>query len=262
MPPHILIIILTSTVPARPASLPATDTENVTHSDPGEDQVQSAPIISSGVNGGTKHSEAIYTDSGATIPIRTDYQVINSNGPRDVLQHPPDQSDLDPGENKDCVQADQDPEAALQEAVRVDTDSRDQQRDGNAMDIEDSYAPDPDQLAPISTPGAKEDAERSPSYSPVLERNVPNISDRRSEGDYEPPEAGPSAERTPTQSPPFSPAPAEPMTEDIDDLVIFPSNPGQPAADANESVELSLPQMNGSVSMLIEVTISQLGRRF
>lgn len=164
------------------------------------------------------------------------------------------QDDLEAGEIEDNTTADQDLEAALQEAVRAEADSQESQRGENEMEIKDSYAPDPNQLAPETSGSQREEGERSPSYSPVLERVVSNVSDSQSDADYEPPEAAPPPDqcpRSPTHSSTFSPAPAEAITADEDELIIFPTISGPSAVD--KETEESLPQSNGSVPMLIEV---------
>lgn len=214
--------------------------------------LQPAQFVPGHTNGTADPTEAT-DESEKASPIQNDSLVSNLNGSSEDLSHSPNEPDIDSGESMDIAKVDQDLEAALQDAVRAQVDSQDTQGQSDAMDIEDSYAPDPDQLAPETTPSSTKDADRSPSYSPVIERNIPIVSDRQSEADYEPPEAAPSADRSPTQSPPFSPAPAEPIVEEVADLIIFPNNHGLLAADANDSVEPPLPRMNGSVPALVEV---------
>jgi hypothetical protein len=118
------------------------------------------------------------------------------------------------------------------------------------MNIEDSYAPDPSQLSPESTSSPMDVDNRSPSYSPVLGRAAMAATSDRDD-DYEPPDATPPvAALSPVGSPPFSPAPPEPVTEDIvpdNSAVSFPQ-----ATNENETEE-HLPQPNGSVPLLTEV---------
>jgi len=147
-----------------------------------------------------------------------------------------------PDEAKENAIADQVLEAALQEQVRAEADTQGN-KEGSDMDIEDSYAPDPNKLAPESTPGQFEDDTRSPSYSPVLER--PALLIERESDDYEPPDAG-----SPVHSPPFSPAPPNPVTDEADNISAVVETQ---STDDNEIGEESLPQTNGSVPPLIEV---------
>lgn len=200
----------------------------------------------------------IQPDREPSIPIRdstpftssTDcqFETLPSSGPPEIQLN----------ENKVNGTADQDLEAALQEAVRAEADSHEEGEVAEEMDIDDSYAPNPIQLAPESPPIQREDVNRSPSYSPVLERRMSNVTDPQSDADYEPPAAAPSVDPTPIQSPPFSPAPADPVARDANDLVIFPSDSGPLTTDDVEIVDSSLPQTNGDEPMLIEVKASQL----
>ncbi|KAH8787177.1 hypothetical protein BGZ57DRAFT_755743 [Hyaloscypha finlandica] len=105
-------------------------------------------------------------------------------------------------------------EAALQEAVRAEADSH--SRDGDGMDMEVSYAPDPAQLAPEVPAEPIEEDNRSPEYSPQLNRTAPEVTDRESDG-YEPPDA--TAPTEVPESPPFSPAPPESIHEVADESI-------------------------------------------
>jgi hypothetical protein len=177
---------------------------------------------------------------------------------QDAVATPSDNpSEGEPGEIKDDGSADQDLEAALQEAARTETDSHDAHQEDDSMEIEESYAPDPSQLAPTSMSNPSIEGDRSPSYSPVLERIVPSLSDHQSDVDYEPPEATPQADPY-GQSPPFSPAPADPITTDPDDLVIFEDDTDLIAAtDETEIVQDQIsPPTNGSVPLLSQVNMS------
>ena len=97
-------------------------------------------------------------------------------------------------------------EAALQDAVRRDVGSSDD------TTMEESYAPDPNQLAPESASSPMEVDEKSPSYSPDLDRTTAPSDNA---DDYEPPEATPPvgtiSSAVVSDSPPFSPAPPETM---------------------------------------------------
>lgn len=232
------------TVPPRPSPLPIEPPELSLATSTNEDEL-------------VPQQEVTLSDRRPSIPPRVQSPVPSSDKPQNERQALTEDAVSDPTEKQNTVTADQHLEAALQEAVRAEVDSHDQS-DSDAMDIEDSYAPDPNQLAPESITSTRNDVARSPSYSPAMERAVPHISDRLSEVDYEPPEATPPVNRASSQSPPFSPAPADPITEDVEDLVIFPSNSGPSAADESEAVESSLPQVNGSIPQSIEVTRSLL----
>ncbi|PBP22610.1 hypothetical protein BUE80_DR006443 [Diplocarpon rosae] len=102
---------------------------------------------------------------------------------------------------KNTTSTDQALEAALQEAVRAEVDSH---AGAKNLDTDDSYAPDPSQLAPESLDPVVEE-NRSPEYSPKLDRTVPDVGQS---DEYEPPEATPPADEPP-YSPLFSPAPPD-----------------------------------------------------
>jgi hypothetical protein len=145
-------------------------------------------------------------------------------------------------------------EAALQEAVRAEADAH--AHEGSDVDMENSYAPDPNQLAPDSPAAGSEEGELSPEYSPVLHRTISDVPDRESD-DYEPPEATPAIDmQGPIESPPFSPAPPETISEPTNHPA--PDDDLQQASDEmeQEGVENTLPQQNGSAprpQQLIEV---------
>ncbi|KAG4433393.1 hypothetical protein IFR05_011129 [Cadophora sp. M221] len=156
--------------------------------------------------------------------------------------------------SKEIPSTDQALEAALQEAVRAEVDSHVQEEED--MDIEDFYAPDPSQLEP-QTPTHIREQTGSPEYSPALDRTIPNTNQHESD-DYEPPEATPPIEEQfAPDSPPFSPAPPEIVSEvvddenlDIDMLEVEPA----PAANIVEQgqIEENLPSTNGSFPQVIE----------
>jgi hypothetical protein len=122
-------------------------------------------------------------------------------------------------------------EAQLQEAVRAQAGSHSQNEEEGEVgedvsidhaEIEMSFAPDSNQLAPESPANPTQDAEQSPANSPVLNRHHTDVEDDYEppeatspvvnqtiiavEDDYEPPDATP-LEPMVTESPPFSPAP-------------------------------------------------------
>jgi hypothetical protein len=138
-------------------------------------------------------------------------------------------------------------EAALQEAVRAEADSHSQ--GASDMDIEDFYAPDPNQLAP-DTSIEPTDEKRSPIYSPIFERS--DAADGESDN-YEPPEAPPQVDKPSIDSPPFSPAPPETISELTPNTTL--ANDTLQIIDQNGQIEAGelLPQQNGSVPLLCEV---------
>jgi hypothetical protein len=136
-------------------------------------------------------------------------------------------------------------EATLQEAVRAEADSHSQHSDDMDMDV--SYALDPAELAPELPSNPAED-NRSPEYSPVLNRAAPEITDRESDG-YEPPDA--TAPTEAPESPPFSPAPPESIHEA--DEIMQDVNSTQ-ALDEPNSAEDAQPLVNGSPQVLLDVT--------
>ena len=137
-------------------------------------------------------------------------------------------------------------EAALQEAVRAEADSHSQHSDAMNMDV--SYAPDPAELAPELPSDPAEEDNRSPEYSPVLNRAAPEITDRESDG-YEPPDATPPTEAP--ESPPFSPAPPESIHEA--DEIMQDVNSTQ-ALDEPNTAEDAQSLVNGSPQVLLDVT--------
>ena len=149
---------------------------------------------------------------------------------------------------KDGIVVDHVLEAALQEAVRAEVDSHAQgERD---MDIEDFYASEPNQLAPGPSLIPPADEKRSPVYSPVFERS--DVADGESDN-YEPPEAPLEVEKPSIDSPPFSPAPPETISEFKPDAT--------PVDDALQIIDHNgrgstgglLLQQNGSIPLLFEV---------
>lgn len=163
-------------LPDRPATS-GTDTTTEKHA---TDQVQSPrsspPQISSKTDFTQPSDTGERTERLANVAQKSDS--VASHGDTDV---------------EDTSSADQALEAALQDAVRADTELHDQEGDINMLD---SYAPDPNQLAPDI-----EDKQES-AFSVEKQRSA-DVAERESD-DYEPPEASPLAD-----SPPFSPAPPD-----------------------------------------------------
>ncbi|EKD14354.1 hypothetical protein MBM_07584 [Drepanopeziza brunnea f. sp. 'multigermtubi' MB_m1] len=113
----------------------------------------------------------------------------------------------EPTGSKGGISTDRALEAALQEAVRADTDAHANGEDD--MDIDDFYAPDPSQLPSESVSEHMDKGTHSPEYSPELDRTIVKAPDREPD-DYEPPEAAPpDTDMEEPYSPPFSPAPPQ-----------------------------------------------------
>jgi hypothetical protein len=189
------------------------------------------------------HDEPVRPDSNETptlVTTETDPKspVLNGN-----LSYTINVDDNQPSANKPLPQSteetknypkeslliDQTLEAALQEAVRAEADSH--SRDGNEVDIEVSYAPNPTQLAPEMASETVEE-NRSPEYSPVPHRTVPDVPDRESD-DYEPPDA--TAPPEVLESPPFSPAPPDSIKETANG-VVQDTNPINPINENRQNI--------------------------
>jgi hypothetical protein len=148
----------------------------------------------------------------------------------------------------------------LQDAVRAEADSH--SHDGHEMDMEVSYAPDPTQLAPELSSEPVEEENRSPEYSPVLERTAPEVPDRESDN-YEPPDATDPTDAP--ESPPFSPAPPESIHELADDTMQDVNSTQAIDEDGQNNTEEIQPLLNGSPQQLLEVNsifIVQISPRF
>lgn len=139
-------------------------------------------------------------------------------------------------------------EAALQEAVRAEADSH--SRDGDVMDMEVSYAPDPAQLAPEVPAEPIEEDNRSPEYSPELNRTAPEVTDRESDG-YEPPDA--TAPTEAPESPPFSPAPPEFIHEVADESIPEINSTQAISEDGEITTDDIQPLADGTAQALLEV---------
>jgi hypothetical protein len=137
-------------------------------------------------------------------------------------------SEQSPGNEKDGspsnITPDQALEAALQEATVHDVQSD----AGSASDVEmtDSFAPDPDVLAPTSAGDSTESSQQS--NGPMESSEEPmDVADGESDP-YEPPEATPPPADvlSSPDSPPFSPAPPEAISsashtdKEHDDILI------------------------------------------
>ena len=125
--------------------------------------------------------------------------------------------------------SDQALEAALQEKVRVEAESHGQCEAD--LNFEDSYAPDPAQLAPISSSNSVVEGspaipassipldgrEITPHQLPAIQQDATlamDIDQDDENDDYEPPEATPRVNvPSPVDSPPFSPAPPESVAD-------------------------------------------------
>ena len=150
-------------------------------------------------------------------------------------------------------------EAALQETIRVDVDSHEGEGDMD-IDIEDSYAPDPAQLAPQS-PTSNQDFAVVQHDSAILVDLVPGSHGQPplgqlpnaqhdsaidNEDEYEPPEATPPIDSL-VGSSSLSPAPPE-SVPDLEEFTYDTPALGHLAQESDSGK-----QGNGSAPHLIEV---------
>jgi hypothetical protein len=179
-------------------------------------------------------------------------QAKNEHMEQNLLdEHDKNISDESKDESKEGLSTDRALEAALQEAVRAEADSHAHTED--EMDIEVSYAPDPDQLAPESPSSVANAPAGSPEYSPVLDRSVLDTADRESD-DYEPPEATPPVDApSPIESPPFSPAPPATISDHVNDAILDVNSMQNSFRSANENTEEIIPLANGTSPRIHEV---------
>lgn len=215
-----------TTLPSKPSSIeapiptshelastaPPIVTPSTKHSTPAVDTA--SPKLSSSVNGipAPVDNAKTVTDPSDKNLIMADAGVNHLPGANGVLPQSPS--------------SDRALEAALQEQVRTEAESHEQSEDD--VDMEDSYAPDPAQLAPVSVTNSVVEGPGSTVLEsaadlnggtaetdelPIVE-NVPMDIDDEDDDDYEPPEATPPVEvPSPVESPPFSPAPPESVSE-------------------------------------------------
>lgn len=169
----------------------------------------------------------------------------NQEGAENTSSQPMEQSKDNAAQSE---QTDQALEAALQDAVRAEADSHSQ--DSDEMDMEVSYAPDPAELAPELLVEPVEEDNRSPEYSPALNRTAPEFTDRESDG-YEPPDATAPAEAP--ESPPFSPAPPESIHEVADESMQDINTPQALSEEGQIATDDSQPLANSSPQVLLEV---------
>lgn len=238
--------------PPQPAQLNQLSASNTpTTGQPSLSRDVAASADTSVVNGDLPSVEVVETHlANGGDAIIDDQNLVSS-----PVEEPSSETLADAKDQESKASTDHALEAALQEAVRADADSHGQEAD--EMDIEDFYAPDPGQLAP-QTPIHVHDQTGSPAYSPTLDRTIPDATQQESD-DYEPPEATPPAdEQFAPDSPPFSPAPPEIVSEVVDN-----ENPDvdmpefEPATAANDveqcHSEENLPSTNGRLSQVVEV---------
>jgi hypothetical protein len=134
-------------------------------------------------------------------------------GSTEQEHEPPGQSSPEQGlDDQDGSSADMTPDQALEAALQEATAQADIQSDtGSASDVEmaDSFAPDPDVLAPASTESSIGSSQHD---NGLIESSGEPMDVGDGESDpYEPPEATPPPEDalSSPDSPPFSPAPPE-----------------------------------------------------
>ena len=175
--------------------------------------------------------------------------LTNTDNRLDVTRDsPPERLEGTKDGSAESEPTDQALEAALQEAVRAEADSH--SHDSDEMEMETSYAPDPAQLAPEVPAEAAEEANRSPEYSPELNRTIPEVADRESDG-YEPPDATAPAEAP--ESPPFSPAPPETLHEVADESMQDFNSPQPLSEDGQIASDDAQPLVNGTPQVVLEV---------
>jgi hypothetical protein len=132
------------------------------------------------------------------------------------------------------------PETGMQGGEQIEGTAISVSRDDDKH-TEESPAPGPSQSVSESISSPMEVDSRSPSYSPVLERTLATASER--EDDYEPPDVPlATAVLSATGSPPFSPAPPEAITEDIENNTI-----ALDSATNEDVTEEALIEANGGV---------------
>ncbi|TVY33828.1 hypothetical protein LSUB1_G007417 [Lachnellula subtilissima] len=211
---------------------------------PVSDRLQTSPSAAidsrQGISSGDGHDHPQFPNDDHKGQEDTGAKVDDSVGNGTISTS--SQMGSDSGER---ITTDQALEAALQDAVRAEADIHGP--GGSDVDMETSFAPDPTKLAPESSSSA-EDVD-SPMYSPVLGRAIPHVPEAESDN-YEPPEATPAVdEPSPVESPPFSPAPPDVISESslVDDSIQVVDD------GAQGGVKEILPEQNGSVSRPIKV---------
>ena len=211
-----------------------------------QEQKDKLKDLTDGGTANTPHQEASSTEAELEQVAPPSPTIQNSSpdtpGREDItlpaaISMPHRPNGLKPAEGSDGVGSDQALEAALQEQVRAEVESHDQDEEGMDMDIEDSYAPEPAELVPEMSPKAfaKDDsavtgphieARETPNF-PIAEDDsaisetevlVPHVQPpsaiEMEDDDYEPPEATPPIDApSPMGSPPFSPARPESISE-------------------------------------------------
>jgi hypothetical protein len=166
---------------------------------------------------------SMFRPQSAEIPI----------GSAEREHEPPGQPSPEQGlDDQDGSSADMTPDQALEAALQEATAQADIQSDtGSASDVEmaDSFAPDPDVLAPASTESSTGSSQHDNGLIESSEEPM-DVGDGESDP-YEPPEATPPPEDalSSPDSPPFSPAPPETISgsshldKEHDDVLIGPN---------------------------------------
>jgi hypothetical protein len=203
----------------------------------------SVPTSRTEVEQATLHSRSIFSNPDPA-PVNGLHQRSPAFG--DSHDHPK------PAESSDTA-FEQALEAVLQEQVHAEAGSHTQE--GNDIDIGDSFAPDPAQLAPESSPSEAamvedntvvQDGGDKSDQLPIVQPSVIGKDNGQDDGDddYEPPEATPPVD-VDMHSPPFSPAPPE----SLDGFQQF-SKGNRGIGDAVEEHHVGQLQVNGSVPAL------------
>lgn len=200
-----------------------------------------------GIQGTSVPTEPVILDNMVTeepmdVEIAPVEPLTNGNT-EDTIPEPNDEQPPEGSkyESHDVALADRALEAALQEAVRAEADSHVHTED--EMDMETSYAPDPEELAPESPASVAESAPQSPEYSPQLERSMADAPDRESD-DYEPPEATPPIDARSRESTPFSPAPPATISDHVNEALLDVNSMQDHLEIADNIEEESLPIKN------------------
>jgi hypothetical protein len=198
--------------PIREASAPTSMEESpvtaVVHLQPALTETIESSLITRSTSNDTTSAPTEYPLDVDEVP----------SAPSDPTKEAADEKDTVPADNdleedaEPILTPDQALEAALQEAsARAEAESH--EVPDSDVEMANSYAPDPDVLAPMFTASPEEDMEIDNGTSGDADE-LPNIADGESDT-YEPPEATPPATDAVAfvDSPPFSPAPPSAVSD-------------------------------------------------
>ncbi|TVY73282.1 hypothetical protein LSUE1_G007927 [Lachnellula suecica] len=220
---------------------------------PAANLYQPSPPIAAGHLQSDEPSKAVMMNGHGQFALPTRENPEDTTTSKDDAHAPIEQPDMAVPSgltsSPERTSADQAMEEALQEAVRVEADSHDHGADD--VDMETSFAPDPNQLAPASSSNSAEEERDSPMYSPVLGRTIPDVPEAESDN-YEPPEATPPVNvPVSIDSSPFSPAPP-----DADKPNVVDDSLQVGGDDARSATEQLVQERNASIPHLIQVNMS------